>query len=121
MKTLDYIEISDEACLTGICAANMNTTRSLASALATNRFNDDSIPLATRQQMHDAYVTAAVSSKAIEQLLRSKYEIVNTEGVQSDRIASMLDPAIKALNDELTRARKTLKINIDALPYYWAD
>lgn len=121
MKTLDYIEISDEACRAGICAANMETARSLASVLATNRFNDDSIPLATRQQMHDSYVTAAVASKAIEQLLHSKSQIVNTEGLQSVNIALMLDRAIFFLNDDLTRATVTLKTLIDSMPYYWVD
>ena len=115
MKTLDYIEIVDEASLTGICAANMNTAAMLASAIAKARFNCCSIPFAHQKQMHDSFVTIAVASKAMEQLIRIKGDISHTEGLQSKRISDMLDPVIYATNEEIKREEATLKINIEAI------
>lgn len=121
MTTLNYETISDEAALIGICAAHTAIACSLASAIAGARFIDGTINEATRMQMREAFVTIAVANKAMEQMLRLKSDIRHTQGLQSERISDMLDPVIYALNDEIKRARATLKTNIDALPYYWVD
>lgn len=121
MTNPNYETISDEAALIGICAANTATACSLASAIAGARFSEATINEAMRMQMREAFVTIAVANKAMEQVLRLKSDIRHTQGLQSDRISDMLDPVIYAINDEHKRARATLKTNIDALPYYWAD